>query len=118
VKVGRNKKDLADRIMADIKEFKARTAASRLVMIWCASTEAHTTVKPEHQSLRAFEKALEDNSPEISPSMIYAYAALAAGVPFANGAPNLSVDIPALVEMAKRNKVPVAGRGQAQSWGS
>jgi len=110
VKVGRNKKDLADQIVADIKEFKARTGASRLVMIWCASTEAHTTVKPEHQSLAAFEKALEDNSPEISPSMIYAYASLAAGVPFANGAPNLSVDIPALVEMAKRNKVPVAGK--------
>jgi myo-inositol-1-phosphate synthase len=110
VKTGRNKKDLADQIVADIKEFKARTGVSRLVMIWCASTEAHTIVKPEHQSLAAFEKALEDNSPEISPSMIYAYAALAAGVPFANGAPNLCVDIPALVEMAKRNKIPVAGK--------
>ncbi|HXZ98558.1 MAG TPA: inositol-3-phosphate synthase [Candidatus Acidoferrum sp.] len=110
VKTGRNKRDLADQIVADIKEFKVRTGASRLVMIWCASTEAHTIVKPEHQSLAAFEKALEDNSPEISPSMIYAYAALAAGIPFANGAPNLCVDIPALVEMAKRNKIPVAGK--------
>jgi myo-inositol-1-phosphate synthase len=110
VKTGRNKKDLADQIVADIKEFKVRTGVSRLVMIWCASTEAHTIVKHEHQSLAAFEKALEDNSPEISPSMIYAYAALAAGVPFANGAPNLCVDIPALVEMAKRNKIPVAGK--------
>jgi myo-inositol-1-phosphate synthase len=110
VKVGRNKKDLADQIVADIKQFKARTGASRLVMIWCASTEAYTTIKPEHQNLAGFEKALEDNSPEISPSMIYAYAALAAGVPFANGAPNLSVDIPALVEMAKRNNLPIAGK--------
>jgi myo-inositol-1-phosphate synthase len=110
VKTGRNKKDLVDQIVADIKEFKVRTGVSRLVMIWCASTEAHTIVKHEHQSLAAFEKALEDNSPEISPSMIYAYAALAAGVPFANGAPNLCVDIPALVEMAKRNKIPVAGK--------
>jgi myo-inositol-1-phosphate synthase len=110
VKTGRNKKDLADQIVADIREFKVRTGVSRLVMIWCASTEAHTIVKPEHQSLAAFEKALEDNSPEISPSMIYAYAALAAGVPFANGAPNLCIDIPALVEMAKRNKIPVAGK--------
>ena len=110
VKVGRNKKDLASQIVADIKEFKAKTGASRLVMIWCASTEAHTTIKPEHQDLARFEKAMEDNSPEISPSMIYAYAALTAGVPFANGAPNLSVDIPALVEMAKRNNVPIAGK--------
>ncbi len=110
VKVGRNKKDLADQIVVDIKEFKAKTGASRLVMIWCASTEAHTTIKLEHQNLAGFEKALEDNSPEISPSMIYAYAALTAGVPFANGAPNLSVDIPALVEMAKRNNVPIAGK--------
>jgi myo-inositol-1-phosphate synthase len=110
VKTGSNKKDLADQIVADIKEFKASTGVSRLVMIWCASTEAHTIVKPEHQSLAAFEKALKDNSPEISPSMIYAYAALAERVPFANAAPNLSVDIPALVEMAKCNKIPVAGK--------
>ena len=110
VKVGRNKKDLADQIVADVDEFKTRTGASRLVMIWCGSTEAHTVVKPEHEDLTAFEKALEDNSPEISPSMIYAYASLAAGVPFANAAPNLCVDTPALVEMAKRNKVPIAGK--------
>ena len=110
VKTGHNKRDLADQLLADIREFKAKTGASRLVMIWCASTEAHTTVKPEHENLTAFEKAMADNSPEISPSMIYSYAALAAGVPFANGAPNLSVDIPALAEMAKRNNVPIAGK--------
>ena len=110
VKVGRNKRDLADQIVADIKDFKARTGASRLVMIWCGSTEAHTVLKPEHENIKAFEKALEDNSPEIAPSMIYAYAALVAGVPFANAAPNLSVDIPVLVELAKTNKLPVAGK--------
>jgi myo-inositol-1-phosphate synthase len=110
VKVGRNKKDLADQIAADIGEFRASTGASRLVMIWCGSTEAHTVVKPEHETITAFEKALEENSPEISPSMIYAYASLAAGVPFANAAPNLCIDTPALVEMAKRNKVPIAGK--------
>jgi len=110
VKVGRNKRDLADQIVADIKDFKARTGASRLVMVWCGSTEAHTVVKPEHGNIKAFEKALEDNSPEIAPSMIYAYAALVAGVSFANAAPNLSVDIPALVELAKTNKLPVAGK--------
>jgi myo-inositol-1-phosphate synthase len=110
VKTGRNKKDLADQIMADIKEFKARTDASRLVMIWCGSTEAHTVVKPPHESIEDFEKALEQNSPEISPSMIYAYAALAVKVPFANAAPNLCVDIPALVELSRRNRVPIAGK--------
>jgi len=110
VKVGRNKKDLADQILADIRDFKSRTGASRLVMIWCGSTEAHTDLKPEHENIRAFEKALEDSSPEIAPSMIYAYAALKAGVPFANAAPNLCVDVPALVELAKANGVPIAGK--------
>jgi myo-inositol-1-phosphate synthase len=110
VKAGRNKKDLADQLVADIRDFKTRSGASRLVMIWCGSTEAHTIVKPEHESIPVFEKALEGNSPEISPSMIYAYAALAEGVPFANAAPNLCVDTPALVETAKRQNVPVAGK--------
>jgi myo-inositol-1-phosphate synthase len=96
--------------VADIEEFRARTGASRLVMIWCGSTEAHTVVKPEDESIEDFEKALEDDFPEISPSMIYAYASVTAGVPFANAAPNLCVDIPALVEMAKRNNVPIAGK--------
>jgi myo-inositol-1-phosphate synthase len=110
VKVGQNKKDLADQIVADIKDFKSRTGASRLVMIWCGSTEAHTAVKPEHESVRAFENALESNSPEIPSSMIYAYAAIASGIPFANASPNLCVDIPALMQMAKSKQVPVAGK--------
>jgi myo-inositol-1-phosphate synthase len=110
VKVGRNKKDLADQIVADIKDFKSRTGASRLVMMWCGSTEAHTVVKPEHENITAFENALETNSPEIASSMIYAYAALKSRVPFANAAPNLCVDIPALVEMAKDKQVPIAGK--------
>ena len=110
VKVGRNKKDLADQIVADIKEFKARTGVSRSVMIWCGSTEAYSVAKPEHQDITAFEKALEDNSPEISPSMIYAYASLTSGVPFVNASPNLCVDMPALVEIAGKNKLPIAGK--------
>jgi myo-inositol-1-phosphate synthase len=110
VKVGRNKKDLADQIVADIKDFKSRTGVTRLVMIWCGSTEAHTIVKPEHENLAAFENALERNSPEVASSMIYAYAALVSGVPFANASPNLCVDIPALVEMAKSEKIPIAGK--------
>ena len=110
VKTGRDKKDLAGQVVADIKEFQQMTGASRLVMIWCGSTEAFTTLKPEHESIASFESALESNSPEISPSMIYAYASLVTGTPFANAAPNLCVDIPALVELAKRNKVPIAGK--------
>ena len=110
LKNGRNKKDLADQIVTDIREFKAKTGASRLVMIWCGSTEAHTAVKPEHENRVAFEKALRENSENISPSMIYAYASLANGTPFANAAPNLCVDIPALIEMARLNKVPIAGK--------
>ena len=110
VKIGQNKKDLADQIVADIKDFRSRTGASRLVMIWCGSTEAHTVVKPEHENVKAFENALESNSPEIASSMIYAYAALMSGVPFANASPNLCVDIPALMEMAKSKQVPIAGK--------
>jgi len=110
VKIGQNKKDLADQIVADIKDFRSRTGASRLVMIWCGSTEAHTVVKPEHENVKAFENALESNSPEIASSMIYAYAALMPGVPFANASPNLCVDIPALMEMAKSKQVPIAGK--------
>jgi len=110
VKVGRNKRDLADQLVADIKDFKSRTGVSRLIMIWCGSTEAHTTVKPEHENLTAFENALERNSPEVASSMIYAYAALVSGVPFVNASPNLCVDIPALVEMARSHKIPIAGK--------
>ncbi len=79
-------------------------------MVWCGSTEVYATQKPVHETLAAFEKGLEENSPDIPPSMIYAYAAIASGTPYANGAPNLSVDVPALMEMAKAKGVPIAGK--------
>jgi myo-inositol-1-phosphate synthase len=79
-------------------------------MIWCGSTEVYTEAGPVHQTLEAFEKGLKENAKEISPSMIYAYAALNSGIPFANGAPNLSAEIPALVELANKRRVPVAGK--------
>ena len=79
-------------------------------MVWCGSTEVYTQQKPVHETLAAFEKGLKENSPDIPPSMIYAYAAIASGVPYANGAPNLSVDIPALMEMARSKGVPIAGK--------
>src|SRR5262249_48370613 len=102
VKTGKNKMDLAEQVKADILQFKKTQDLSRLVMIWCGSTEIYMQPGAAHQSLEAFEKALRANDPEIAPSMVYAYAALSLGIPFANGAPNLTVDIPALTELANR----------------
>jgi myo-inositol-1-phosphate synthase len=110
VKAARTKLDLAERVMADVDGFRARLGARRAVMIWCGSTEVFLTPAPVHESLRAFEAGLRDNHPAIPPSMIYAYAALRCGVPFANGAPNLTVDVPALVELAEQERVPIAGK--------
>ena len=110
VKKAATKKALAEALVEDIEAFKKVTGVSRVVMVWCASTEVYLTPTATHQSIEAFEKGLAENAPDISPSMIYAYAAIKAGVPYANGAPNLSVDIPALIELAKANKVPIAGK--------
>jgi myo-inositol-1-phosphate synthase len=110
VKKGKNKMDLAEQLMDDIRGFKKQHRLSRLVMIWCGSTEIFLKPKPVHRSLEAFEKGLRQNDQNIAPSMIYAYAALKLGVPFANGAPNLTVDIPALLELAQQNAAPVCGK--------
>jgi myo-inositol-1-phosphate synthase len=110
IKKGKNKMELAEQLMDDIARFKTENDCNRLVMIWAASTEKFLEPSPIHESLEAFEKALYDNHPDIAPSMIYAYAALKSGVPFANGAPNLCVDIPALVQLADKMRVPVCGK--------
>ncbi len=111
VKSGQTKMDLANQLIEDIETFKAKNGCSRLVMIWCASTEIFMEVSEQaHGSPETFEQALRENSPHISPSMIYAYAAIKCQVPFANGAPNLTVDIPALRDMATRAGVPIAGK--------
>src|ERR1700743_1727613 len=110
VKKGKNKKDLADQLRADIRDFKKKFKADRLVMIWCASTESFIKPSAVHNSLEAFERGLEKNDPNIAPSMIYAYAAMMEGVPFANGAPNLTVDIPVMMELSKANNAPIAGK--------
>ncbi|MCS7157436.1 MAG: inositol-3-phosphate synthase [Blastocatellia bacterium] len=111
VKTARTKYELAEQLIEDIETFRARHRCARLVMIWCGSTEIYMEPKPDvHGSLEAFERGLKENSPHIAPSMIYAYAALRCRVPFANGAPNLTVDIPALIELAQRNNVPIAGK--------
>jgi len=110
VKTGKNKRDLAEQLREDIRTFKREHNLSRLVMIWCGSTEIFLTESPAHQSIEAFEKGLEANDPSIPSSMVYTYAALMEGVPYANGAPNLSVDVPAMMDLAKRNQVPVCGK--------
>jgi myo-inositol-1-phosphate synthase len=110
LKQGATKLALAEQIMADVEGFRQRSGARRAVMVWCGSTESFLQPEAVHQSLEAFEAGLKSNHPAIAPSMIYAYAALQLGIPFANGAPNLTVDIPALVELADARRVPICGK--------
>lgn len=109
VKTGKNKLDLADQLRQDIRNFKKNNNCERIVMVWCGSTEAHILPGAEHQTIEAFEKAMKENSPNISPSMMYVYAAIMEGVPYANGAPNLSVELPCLIKLAEDKGVPIAG---------
>jgi myo-inositol-1-phosphate synthase len=108
VKKGKNKRDLAEQIRADIRAFKK--TVDRVVVLWAASTEIYIEKTAVHASIEAFEKGMDNNDIAIAPSQLYAYAALSEGVPFVNGAPNLTVDFPAMVELSKRNAAPVAGR--------
>jgi myo-inositol-1-phosphate synthase len=109
-KTGKSKADLAQQVIDDIKEFKKSNNCERLVMVWCGSTEVYRSAAPVHATIASFEKGLAESDPEIAPSQIYAYAALKCGVPYANGAPNLTVDTPALMALAKQNNVPVGGK--------
>ena len=110
VKKGKNKFDLAEQIRDDIRSFKKKNKLDRLVMVWCGSTEVFMKAQDVHKDLASFEKAMKANHVAIAPSMLYAYAAIAEEVPYANGAPNLSVDIPALEEFAKTKGVPIVGK--------
>jgi myo-inositol-1-phosphate synthase len=110
VKSGKNKMELAEQLIDDIASFKSKNGCDRLVMVWAASTEIFLEGSDVHSSLEVFEKGLYDSDPAIAPSMIYAYAALKSGVPFANGAPNLTVDIPALRDLADQMRVPICGK--------
>jgi len=109
VKTG-TRHELAQQVMQDIKDFKAKNDCDRIVLIWCGSTEIYYETSAIHQTVAAFEQALLDDDKLISPSMIYAYAALKLGIPYVNGAPNLTVDTPALVELAKQTNTPIAGK--------
>ncbi len=110
VKKGKNKMELAEQLRQDIRDFKKSSGAKRFIMIWCGSTEIFLRPSAVHQSLKAFEKGLLRNDANIAPSMIYAYAALSENVPFANGAPNLTVDIPVMHELSRRNQAPICGK--------
>ncbi len=110
IKHADTKYELAQMLMDDIKHFKEEHDLTNVIMIWCASTEIYIEEQEVHKSLANFEKGLKENNEAISPSMIYAYAALKMGLPFANGAPNLTVDIPAIWELAKLNKLPICGK--------
>lgn len=110
VKPHKNHMDLVDALKEDIRNFKEEHDIDRCVMIWCASTEAYLTKQDVHKTLSKFEKGLKKNDPSISPSMLYAYAALTSGIPYINGSPNLTVDIPALVDLAKERELPIGGK--------
>jgi myo-inositol-1-phosphate synthase len=110
IKEGKNKMELAEQLMADMAQFKEEKGCERLVIVWAASTEIFLEISDIHKTVEAFEKAMYDNDERIAPSMIYAYAAIKSGVPFANGAPNLTVDIPALTKLAEQHGVPICGK--------
>jgi myo-inositol-1-phosphate synthase len=109
-KTGSNKMELAEALMEDIRNFQKEKGCSRTVMIWCGSTETFKKAAAVHQNLAAFEEGLRNSDVDIAPSQIYAYAALKLRVPFANGAPNLTTDVPALLELAKQNEVAICGK--------
>ena len=110
VKTETNKFEQAEALIADIEQFRTENNCDRLVMIWSGSTEAYQEPSAVHDNIASFEQGLHDNDDNISPSQIYAYAALQAGVPFANGAPNLTTDLPCIVQLAEREGVPIAGK--------
>jgi len=118
VKKGKTKRDLAEQIRQDIRDFKSRHHLDRVVMVWCASTEIYIKAGAAHATLEQFEKAMERNDESIAPSMLYAYAALMEGVAFANGAPNLTVDMPCLIRLANERGVPISGKDfkTGQTW--
>jgi len=110
VKKAKTKYEYARLLIDDIRNFKKANKLDRMVMIWCASTEIFLKREPVHETIQSFEKAMKENHPSIAPSMIYAYAALQSGIPFANGAPNLTVDIPAMWQLAREKGAPICGK--------
>jgi myo-inositol-1-phosphate synthase len=118
VKKGKTKRDLAEQLRQDIRDFKTKHKVDRMVMVWCASTEVYIKPGPQHATVEQFEKAMDRNDEAIAPSMLYAWAAIMEGVPYANGAPNLAVDTLALQQLAVKRGVPIAGKDfkTGQTW--
>ena len=110
IKEANTKYDLALAVMDDIENFREANDCNRIVIVWCGSTEKYIEESDVHQNIESFEEGLRNNDPAIAPSMIYAYAAIKLGVPFANGAPNLTCDIPALIQLAKETGTPIGGK--------
>jgi len=110
IKKAPTKMDYALLLIKDIEQFKKENNCNRLVMVWCASTEVYIKESAVHQTIEELEKGLKNNDPAIPPSMIYAYAAIKAGVPFVNGSPGLTCDVPAIVDLANKHNVPIAGK--------
>ena len=110
IKQASTKWDLANEVINDIENFKAAHGCDRVVIVWCGSTEKYIEQSAVHETIESFEAGLKNNDPAISPSMIYAYAAIKIGVPYANGAPNLTCDIPALIELSKETNTPIGGK--------
>jgi myo-inositol-1-phosphate synthase len=118
VKKGKTKRDLAEQLRQDIRDFKSKHRLDRVVAVWCASTETYIKSGPQHATIEQFEKAMERNDDAIAPSMLYAWACIMEGVPYANGAPNLAVDTPALMQLANDRGVPISGKDfkTGQTW--
>ena len=110
VKRGTSKRDLAEQVRADIRRFSREQSLDRAVLLWCGSTECYADIAKAHATAENFERALDSDDAAISPCMIYAYAAITEGLPFANAAPNLCVDTPALQELAREHQAPIAGK--------
>ena len=118
VKTGKTKRDLTELLRQDMRDFKKNNNCDRLVVVWCASTEIFIKAGPQHETIESFEKAMDENDEAIAPSMLYAYASLMEGVPFCMGAPNLAVDIPAMLQLANDKGVPISGKDfkTGQTW--
>jgi myo-inositol-1-phosphate synthase len=118
VKRGKHKRDLAEQLRQDIRDFRKAAGVERVVAVWCGSTEVYIKPSAVHETIEAFEKGMAEDHPDIAPSMLYAWACIMEGVPYANGAPNLAVDAPALIALAQREGVPISGKDfkTGQTW--
>src|SRR5436305_3669446 len=118
IKKGKTKRDLAEQLRQDIRDFKAKHKLDRVVIVWCASTEIFIKPGPQHATVEQFEKAMERNDDAIAPSMLYAWACIMEGIPYCNGAPNLAVETPALIQLANDRGVLMSGKAfkTGQEW--